>query len=133
VPETQAWSFGVLPFYRGPDGWQLVLVSTRRGDRWIVPKGQPEAGRSPEAVAMAEAREEAGLTGRRAGHPLVLPYVRDNGTTNLLLFPLQVTRMARRWLEAGQRERRVVPLNEAAGFGDLARLAALWIEDHTGP
>jgi CYTH domain-containing protein/8-oxo-dGTP pyrophosphatase MutT (NUDIX family) len=126
---SEGWSFGVLPFRQGNRGWELILVSTRRGDRWIVPKGQPEPGRKPETVALDEAREEAGITGRRQGHPLVLPYVRETGTTNLLLFPLLVTRLADRWLESGQRERRLVPLAEAANYGDLATQAARWVED----
>ena len=124
------WSFGVLPYRKGPKGWELIMVSTRRGDRWIIPKGQPEPGLTFEKVALAEAREEAGLTGRRVGHPLVLPYVRETGVTNLLLFPLLVTSMATHWQEEGQRTRRVVPLVEAANYGELAQLTAQWVSDH---
>jgi len=118
------WSYGVLPYRRSSRGLELVAVTTRRHDRWIVPKGQPEAGRTAEQVALAEADEEAGIEGHVTGHPLVLPYSRDTGTTNLLLFPLLVTKLADRWLESGQRERRIIPLAEAASFGDVVRLGA---------
>lgn len=131
-PEPVGWSFGVLPFRKGPQGWELVVVSTRRGDRWIFPKGQPEPGLTFEKVALAEAREEAGLSGRRIGHPLVLPYVRETGTINLLLFPLKVTALAPHWLEDGQRQRKIVPLPEAKAYGELVQLGAQWLEDQFG-
>ncbi len=118
------WSYGVIPYQTGPNGIELIAVTTRRHDRWIVPKGQPEPGHSPEQVALIEAREEAGLTGRVTGYPLVLPYARENGVTNLLLFPMEVTRQADRWLESGERERRAIPLAEAKDYGDVVSLAA---------
>jgi CYTH domain-containing protein/8-oxo-dGTP pyrophosphatase MutT (NUDIX family) len=118
------WSYGVLPYTADAEGIQLVAITTRRHDRWIVPKGQPEPGHTPEQVALIEAREEAGLTGRITGHALVLPYARETGITNLLLFPMLVMRLADRWLEAGQRERRLVPLTEAGDYGDVVRLGA---------
>jgi adenylate cyclase len=126
------WSYGVLPYLRTSRGLEVVAVTTRRHDRWIVPKGQPEAGRSAEQVALAEAREEAGITGRVTGHPLVLPYTRDTGTTSLLLYPLLVTRLADRWLESGDRERRAIPLDEAAAYGDVIRLAARALSEILG-
>jgi len=120
--DDQEWAFGVVPFRRGPRGLEVVIVSTRRGDRWIFPKGQPETGIPPVKVALAEAREEAGLTGRVVGHPIVVPYVRETGTINLLLFPFQVTAVADRWLETGQRERKILPLGEAPAHGEVIRL-----------
>jgi len=126
---TAGWSYGVLPFRKGPEGWELVIVSTRRQDRWIFPKGQPEPGLAPDKVALTEAKEEAGITGRVAGHPIVLPYIRETGTSNLLLFPVQVTALADRWLELGQRDRKVIPLSEAASHGEIIRLGAQWVQD----
>jgi len=129
---VSGWSYGVLPFRKSPQGWEIVIVSTRRQDRWIFPKGQPEPGLTPDKVALAEAREEAGITGKVVGHPIVLPYVRETGTTNLLLFPVQVTSLADRWLELGQRDRKVIPLAQAAAHGDLIRLGAQWVQDFKG-
>ncbi len=118
------WSYGVLPYQHSGHGLELIAVTTRRHDRWIVPKGQPEPGRTPEQVALLEAHEEAGLTGRITGHALVLPYPRETGSTNLLLYPMLVTRMAPRWLESSQRERKVIGLAEAADYGEVVRLGA---------
>ena len=126
---SAGWAFGVLPFRKGPKEWEVVIVSTRRQDRWIFPKGQPEPGIAPGKVALAEAREEAGITGKLVGHPIVLPYVRETGTVNLLLFPLQVTALADRWLELGQRDRKVIPLSEASAHGELVRMGAQWVRD----
>lgn len=126
------WSYGVIPYLDGPEGPAIVGITTRRHDRWIVPKGQPEPGHTPEQVALIEAREEAGLTGRVTGHPLVLPYARETGVTNLLLFPMLVTRLADRWLESGQRERRLIPLADAGDYGDVVRLAAQALSETLG-
>jgi hypothetical protein len=79
-----------------------------------------------------EAKEEAGISGKVVGHPIVLPYIRETGTTNLLLFPVQVTALADRWLELGQRERQVIPLAKADAYGDVVRLGAQWIKDFMG-
>lgn len=132
APGKGDWSYGVLPYRRSSRGLELVAVTTRRHDRWIVPKGQPETGRSAEQVALSEAEEEAGISGRVTGHPLVLPYVRETGTISLLLFPLLVTRLADRWLESGQRERRVIPIAEASDYGDVVRLGAQAVSEIMG-
>ncbi|NNM68325.1 MAG: NUDIX domain-containing protein [Spirochaetales bacterium] len=123
------WAYGILPFFLENKVPQVVLVQTRNQERWIFPKGQPENGKSPAKVALQEGREEAGITGRILGHPIVLPYYRSAGTTNLLLYPVRVTRLADTWLEAAQRERRVVPLAEAIFQDELIRGGALCLQD----
>jgi len=127
-----SWSYGVIPFRKASHGLELVLISTRRRDRWIFPKGQPETGLSPAKVALQEAREEAGLGGRLVGHPVVLPYAKEGGTTNLLLFLLEVKRLDSSWLEESQRDRQTVPLAEAVQWGDLAQLGAQIVRNHEG-
>jgi len=107
----------------------MVIITTRRQDRWIFPKGQPEPGLTPDKVALAEAKEEAGVMGKVTGHPVILPYVRENGTANLLLYPVLVSSLADRWLELGQRDRKVISLDEADSHGEVVRLGALWLRD----
>jgi 8-oxo-dGTP diphosphatase len=46
------------------DGTQVLLISTRRGRRWRLPKGQLETGESPQEAALREVREETGVVGR---------------------------------------------------------------------
>jgi 8-oxo-dGTP pyrophosphatase MutT (NUDIX family) len=45
----------------------ILLISTRRGRRWQLPKGHIEAGESSEQAAVREVREETGVTGRVVG------------------------------------------------------------------
>ncbi len=54
---------------------QVLLVSARRNPRnWIFPKGHIEKGESPEAAALRETREEAGVSARLIGPAGILEY-----------------------------------------------------------
>lgn len=51
---------------------EMLLISTRKGRRWQLPKGHLEAGETPEQAAVRETREETGVSGRvRAGLPQI--------------------------------------------------------------
>jgi len=56
---------GALPFRVSPDGngIELLLVTSRRTGRWIVPKGNIDSGRDKRTMAETEAFEEAGVRG----------------------------------------------------------------------
>lgn len=129
--EPLTWAYGVLPFIQEASERKLVVVSSRRHDRWLFPKGQPESRMSPQALARLEAKEEAGIDGRIVGHPILLPYARESLTTNLLLFPMRVTRIHEKWLEMDQRQRRLVGLAEAiqGELGELVKWGAQWLQD----
>ena len=49
---------------------QVLLVTTRRTGRWILPKGWPIDGLTPQKSAAREAWEEAGVIGRPDAQPL---------------------------------------------------------------
>ena len=62
--------FGAL-CYRITDGKiQVLLITSRRTQRWILPKGWPENGITPGESAAKEAMEEAGVTGKLNERPL---------------------------------------------------------------
>ena len=62
--------FGAL-CYRITDGkTQVLLITSRRSKRWILPKGWPENGMTPGESAENEAMEEAGVTGKINERPL---------------------------------------------------------------
>ena len=56
-------SAGAVVVRRGGGGWQVCLI--RVGDAWSLPKGNLEAGESPENAALREVAEETGLPRER--------------------------------------------------------------------
>jgi 8-oxo-dGTP pyrophosphatase MutT (NUDIX family) len=54
---------------------QVLLVTAKRNAKnWIFPKGHIEKGETPEAAALRETREEAGVAGKLIGPAGVLEY-----------------------------------------------------------
>ncbi len=54
---------------------QVLLVTAKRNPRnWIFPKGHIEKGETPEAAALRETQEEAGVVGEVIGPAGVLEY-----------------------------------------------------------
>jgi len=54
---------------------RVLLVTAKRNPRnWIFPKGHIEKGETPEAAALREAKEEAGVVGKVIGPAGVLEY-----------------------------------------------------------
>lgn len=45
-------------------GREILLISTRSGRRWQLPKGHVEEGESRRQAAVREVREETGVSGR---------------------------------------------------------------------
>ncbi len=99
---------------------QILLVTSRRTRRWIVPKGWPMEGRTPAEAALQEAWEEAGVTGRAAGPCVgVYSYAKDVGSMDdlpclAMLYPVEVKSLAKVYPESGQRRRRWVSAKKAA-------------------
>jgi 8-oxo-dGTP pyrophosphatase MutT (NUDIX family) len=62
---------GAIPFRRRADGAiEIMLVTTRETQRWIVPKGWPIRGLKGHETAAREAMEEAGLIGEIGRKPV---------------------------------------------------------------
>ena len=55
--------FAALCWRRRKGKVQVLLITSRRRKRWIVPKGWPMDGKTPAHCALIEAWEEAGVIG----------------------------------------------------------------------
>jgi 8-oxo-dGTP pyrophosphatase MutT (NUDIX family) len=123
--------FGAL-CYRVENGkLQILIVTSRRSRKWIVPKGWPMSGKSPAQAAGVEAWEEAGVIGKAnencIGH---YSYTKDAGRYGMLpcvvsIFSIKVKRTAQKYPEKSQRKRRWVSQKKAASLVFEPELAQL--------
>jgi 8-oxo-dGTP pyrophosphatase MutT (NUDIX family) len=74
---------------------QVLLVTAKRNPRnWIFPKGHIEKGETPEAAAMRETKEEAGVVGQLIGPAGVLEYGFMGAKARVEYFLVRFTREA---------------------------------------
>jgi 8-oxo-dGTP pyrophosphatase MutT (NUDIX family) len=109
--------YAALP-YRVENGrLRILLISSRRTRRWVIPKGWPIAGRAPHEGASMEAIEEAGVIGEISEQSLgSYRYLKDdeNLAIQVLVFPLRVDAEVASFKEQGQRIATWFPVRRAA-------------------
>jgi 8-oxo-dGTP pyrophosphatase MutT (NUDIX family) len=119
-----------LPYRLGRQGIEILVITSRRTQRLIIPKGWPSPGIADAAAAANEANEEAGVKGRVAEHPIgSFDYMKALGNdvirVTASVFPLQVTKIKSSWKERKQRKRTWMPIERAARELDDADLGLL--------
>lgn len=123
--------FAALCYRQEKNGIKVLLITSRRSGRWIVPRGWPIDGLTPSDCALTEAWEEAGVKGRAheqclglfsyrklLGPQLGLPCV-------AMVYAVRVTSLASDFPEAGQRKRKWFSPKKAAARIDEAELSQI--------
>jgi 8-oxo-dGTP pyrophosphatase MutT (NUDIX family) len=128
----ESLQFAALPWRLDGRGMrQIMLLTSRETQRWVIPKGWPMKGKKPAEVATQEAFEEAGLLGKIVGkkplgifhYPKRLTHRTDLCEVRVYLF--RVEQQLEMWPEMKQRETRWFDANEAAERVDESGLAAI--------
>jgi 8-oxo-dGTP pyrophosphatase MutT (NUDIX family) len=128
--KADALQYAALPWRRNGD-IEILLITSRETRRWVIPKGWPIQGLSPEHSAAREAFEEAGIEGEVAQDAIGRYHYlkrRKDGTTsvvNVAVFPLEVTRQHEQWPEREERETKWFPAAQAGKLVLESSLAEL--------
>jgi 8-oxo-dGTP pyrophosphatase MutT (NUDIX family) len=98
---------------------EVLLVTTLKTQRWILPKGWPHDGLGLAESAAREALEEAGIKGEVWAQPLGhYRYIKDKQGSALPIrvevFALNVTEESHAWPEKGTRKLLWLPPDQAA-------------------
>ena len=110
---------------------RILLITSRRTRRWIVPKGWLKNNHTPAQSAAREAWEEAGVIGKAIETCVGLFAYRktisedDSLPCVAMIYPVKVNRLAKKYPEAGQRKRKWVSRKEAARMVDEPELARI--------
>lgn len=112
--------FAALCWRVSGDKPEILLITTRRSGRWIIPRGWPMDAMTPAASAAREAWEEAGVIGapldRCLGTYSYSKTIAPGRTAPcvVMIYPLQVKSLEAEYPEAGQRQRKWVSPRKAA-------------------
>ena len=118
MTDRPSWIYrqsAVIPLVREDNAVLVVLITSMKGKRWVIPKGIVEADLSPAESAAKEAIEEAGVRGRVV-EPSVGAYQYDKwgGTCTVTVFVMEVEELLDVWDEMDFRRRETVSVEEAA-------------------
>jgi 8-oxo-dGTP pyrophosphatase MutT (NUDIX family) len=112
-----------LPFRYSDDFLQIMLITSRKNKKWIIPKGLLEEDLTEYELAVKEAYEEAGISGRVSDRSLgVYKYEKWGGICIVRVFPFHVDGILDRWPEDYFRNRKWFNPNEAIGVVDNSEL-----------
>lgn len=110
---------------------QVLLVTSRRRRRWILPKGWPMDGATPVEAAELEAWEEAGVSGKALPVCIgIFSYIKELTEDERLpcvvaVFPVKVKTQHVDWPEQSQRQRKWMSLKEASKAVNEKELSAI--------
>jgi 8-oxo-dGTP pyrophosphatase MutT (NUDIX family) len=101
--------YAALPYRLRGRQLQVLLITSRRTRRWIIPKGWPMNGLKPHEAAAQEAVEEAGVAGEISDRPIgsyrYLKKVKGEQSlaVQVIVFPFRVEDHVGDFKEQGQR------------------------------
>ena len=115
-----------IPFRIYKNKLQILIISSRSGKRWIIPKGIIEPGDSDRYTALKETQEEAGVNGQLLKEPIgSYFYKKWDSICEVTLYPLQVTEVYDEWDESHFRKRRWIKAKRAVKKVEPKELANL--------
>ena len=94
---------------------EVCLIRRRDAGAWGIPKGFIEQGDTPEETALNEAWEEAGIHGQLVGEAIgTYQYAKSGTRLTVAVYVMRVVEELTMWPEMRLRERRWVPMGDAA-------------------
>ena len=105
---------GVIPFWVRNNEIQIMLITSRSGKRWVIPKGIIESDLSALESAEKEAYEEAGIFGKTHASAIgKYQYDKWGGVCIVEVFLLEVKEVLQEWPESKFRRRAWLNVEDA--------------------
>ncbi|MBT8378200.1 MAG: NUDIX hydrolase [Ignavibacteria bacterium] len=117
---------GAIPFRIKNGKKEILLVTSIRKKRWIIPKGFIEYHLTPFQSAKKEAFEEAGVRGsnstRALGYYKIKKY---GGDIRIKIYSLKVSRVYKEYPEKNLRKRKWYSIENAVKKVDIPQVAKI--------
>lgn len=104
----------VIPYRIKNGSIEILLVTSIKKKKWIIPKGYIEYGYSPFDSAVKEAYEEAGIVGAKNGFELgKINVIKDVGKLDVIVYSLEVKELLTFYPDENLRKRKWFSIQEA--------------------
>ena len=106
---------GVIPYRKNNGVLEILLITSIKKKKWIIPKGYIEFNLSPFESAKKEAFEEAGIIGSNETIELGMVELKKGiGVTHMKIFSMEVIKMLDDYPEKELRKRKWFSAEEAS-------------------
>lgn len=123
---AQSRQSAAIPYRIENGDLRILLITSSRRKRWIIPKGFVEPDLDAGDSALKEAYEEAGVQGRMSINSIgYFDYEKWGEAFRVEVFLLEVNTILQSWPEASVRQRRWFGVMEAAQAVDQPKLREL--------
>ena len=124
---------GVIPYRKSKNGFEVLLITSIKKKKWVIPKGYVEFNLSSFESAKKEAIEEAGIVG--TNETIELGHFENNksmGVCHVKVFAMEVIEVMDEYPDKSRRQRKWFPLKEAAANVETKQIAdmILSLETH---
>lgn len=114
-PEYYYYQSGVIPYRLKDKELEIMLISTRSGRNWTIPKGIVEERLEDSESAIKEAFEEAGLIGNLDETiSWQFRFRKWGGICDVKLYPMKVEKELEDFPERNERKKKWLNFKEAA-------------------
>lgn len=118
----------VIPFKKEKGKLKIMLITSLKKQKWILPKGVVELDLPPEKSAEKEALEEAGVKGKIINKEIgEYRHKKWGAVCTVKVYPLEVNEESESWKEKKQRKRKWFSFKAAvkkAGKKEISELIA---------
>lgn len=115
---------GVIPYRRTKDGLEVLLITSMKKKKWVIPKGFIEFNLSPFESAKKEAYEEAGILG--ANETIELGYFGNQksiGICHVKVYAMEVIEVLEEYPEKILRKRKWFNIKEASAAVEVKEIS----------
>jgi len=80
---------GIVYRQKGGQMLFLIVTSSTNKNKWVLPKGKIESGETPEATAVREVREEAGVIAKPVKQAGTVAYAKKGNRITVVYFLME--------------------------------------------
>ena len=102
-----------FPYFYKNNVLHIVLITNKKGNHWILPKGHTERAFKKSSVALIESFEEAGVRGFLGSEEITYTITNKKKAITYICYPIIIDTLLSEWEESSLRKRVVLPLDKA--------------------